>query len=130
MFICTTQKGKTLATPDVCKTPAPPGPPIPMPYVNTANLAMANPVARKVLIGGAPALNKTSKIAMSSGDNAGVAGGVMSNAFMQEVSFTSASNKVLLAGKPAVRLMDQIKANKGNAMGTVVQPSQTKVNAG
>ncbi len=130
MFICTTAKGKTLATPDVCKTPTPPGPPVPMPYVNTASPAMANPVVRNILISGAPTLAKNAKIPMSNGDNAGVAGGVMSNSFMQEVTFTSGNTKVTLAGKPAVRYLDQVKGNKGNAMGTVMQPSQSKVKAG
>jgi len=130
MYLCSIAKGKTLASPDVCKTPAPPGPPVPMPYVNTATPAMANPVVTTVLVSGSPVLSKNSKIAMSNGDNAGVAGGVVSNAVMQEVCFTSASNKVTLKGKPAVRHLDQIKANKGNAMGSFIEPSQTKVRAG
>ena len=99
MYLCSIAKGKTLASPDVCKTPAPPGPPV---------------------------LSKNSKIAMSNGDNAGVAGGVVSNSFLQEVCFTSASSKVALKGKPAVRHLDQIKANKGNAMGSFIKPSQAK----
>ncbi len=130
MYLCSIAKGKTLASPDTCKTPAPPGPPVPMPYVNTATPAMANPVVTTVLVSGSPVLSKSSKIPMSNGDNAGVAGGVMSNSVMQEVCFTSASNKVTLKGKPAVRYLDQVKANKGNAMGTFVEPSQTKVQAG
>ena len=130
MYICTTAKGKTLATPDVCKTPAPPGPPMPMPYTNTASPAMANPVVRTILIGGSPTLAKNAKIAMSNGDSAGVAGGMVSGSFMQEVCFTSGSDKVTLAGKPAVRYLDQIKANKGNALGSVIEPSQNTVNAG
>lgn len=130
MYLCTTAKGKTLATPDVCKTPAPPGPPIPMPYTNTATPAMANPVVRTVLVGGSPTLARNAKIPMSNGDNPGVAGGMVSNSFMQEVCFISSSNKVKLGGKPAVRYLDQIKANKGNAMGSFVEPSQSKVSAG
>lgn len=130
MYICTTAKGKTVATPDVCKTPAPPGPPVPMPYVNTATPALASPVARRVLIAGSPTLTKNSKIPMSNGDNPGVAGGLKSSTFMQQVTFAGGSAKVTLAGKPAVRHMEKIQANKGNAIGTFVQPSQMKVTAG
>lgn len=128
MFITTIAKGKTMATPDVCKTPTPGGP-VPIPYVNNAMTMMGNPSTKKVLVNGSPALTKNSIISMSNGDNAGVTGGVASNAFMQKVQFVSASKKVKFQGNPVVRVYDQIKANKGNAMGTVIQPSQSKVDA-
>ena len=129
MFVATIQAGQTTCMPDICKTPAPPGPPIPMPYVNTAQTTLANPAALKVLVSGSPALTKASKIAMSMGDNAGVAGGMVSGSFMGECEFTSASFKVKFEGKPAVRQMDAAKSNKGNTFGALLAPSQTKVNA-
>lgn len=130
MFVATIQAGQVTCMPDVCKTPAPPGPPIPVPYVNTAMTTLANPATIKVLVCGCPALTKSSKIAMSMGDNAGVAGGVISGSMMGECEFVSASFKVKFEGKPVVRQMDSAKSNKGNAFGSLLAPSQAKVNAG
>lgn len=128
MFAATIQGGQVTCPVDVCKTPAPPGPPIPIPYPNTAMTTLANPASLKVLISNAPALTKASKIAMSMGDNAGVAGGVVSGSFMGECEFVTASFKVKFEGKPAVRQLDQAKSNKGNTFGSLLQPSQVKVN--
>lgn len=128
MFVATIQAGQATCMPDVCKTPAPPGPPVPVPYVNTAQTTLANPTALKVLVCGSPALTKSSKIPMSMGDNAGVAGGVVSGSFMGECEFVSASFKVKFEGKPAVRQMDSAKSNKGNTFGALLAPSQVKVN--
>ncbi|MFO7746727.1 MAG: DUF4150 domain-containing protein [Orrella sp.] len=129
MFACTVGGGSTMAMPDVCKTPAPPAPPIPIPYPNIAQLSMALPPVANVLISGAPAINKSSKIPLSSGDEPGVEGGVVSGTFIQEVEFVMGSMIVSIGGKPAVRLGDPIKANKGNGMGTVMAPSQSVVSA-
>lgn len=129
MFVTTIQAGQANCQPDVCKTPAPPGPPVPVPYPNIAQTTLANPTALKVLVCGSPALTKASKIAMSNGDNAGVAGGVVSGSFMGECEFTSASLKVKFEGKPALRQMDSAKSNKGNTFGAVLAPSQVKVDA-
>ena len=49
MFAVTKQAGQCLAMPDVCKTPAPPAPPIPTPYPNIAMPMMGNPATTKVL---------------------------------------------------------------------------------
>lgn len=127
MFVCTIGGGTTMATPDVCQTPAPPASPIPIPYPNIAQLAMALPAVTNVLVSGAPAINKSSKILLSSGDEAGVAGGAVSGTFIQQVEFVMGSLIVSIGGKPAIRLGDPIKANKGNAIGAVMTPSQTVV---
>jgi uncharacterized Zn-binding protein involved in type VI secretion len=129
MFICTVGGGSTMAMPDVCKTPAPPAPPIPLPYPNMAQMVMGMPPVQNVLVSGAPALNKASKIPLSSGDEPGVAGGVVSGTFIQEVEFIMGSMIVTIGGKPAVRLGDPVKANKGNAVGSVIAPSQAVVMA-
>ena len=76
MFVCTIAAGQAMAMPDTCKTPAPPAPPVPIPYPNFAMTQMASPASTKVLIGGSPALMKTSEIPLTSGDEPGVAGGV------------------------------------------------------
>jgi uncharacterized Zn-binding protein involved in type VI secretion len=116
-----------MAMPDVCKTPAPPAPPVPLPYPNMAEMSMAVPPVPNVLVSGSPAINKSSKITLSNGDTAGVAGGVVSGSFMQEVQFVMGSTIVSIGGKPAVRNGDMVKANKGNAVGSVAVPSQAKV---
>lgn len=129
MFVCTIGGGSTMAMPDVCKTPAPPAPPIPTPYPNTAELMMAVPMVPNVLVGGSPSINKASKIPLSNGDTAGLAGGVVSGSFMQEVEVIMGSMIVSIGGKPAVRNGDPVKANKGNAVGSIIAPSQTIVMA-
>ncbi|MGE4368633.1 MAG: DUF4150 domain-containing protein [Burkholderiaceae bacterium] len=127
MFVATIQSGQAMCVPDVCKTPAPPGPPVPIPYPNTAQTTLANPTALKVLVSGSPALTKASKISASMGDTAGVAGGVVSGSVMGECEFVTASFKVSFQGKPAVRQLDSAKSNKGNTFGALLQPSQAKV---
>ncbi|HTN67413.1 MAG TPA: DUF4150 domain-containing protein [Burkholderiaceae bacterium] len=127
MFAVTKQNGQCFAMPDVCKTPAPPAPPVPIPYPNIAMPMMGNPATTKVLISGMPALTKSSKITISNGDQAGVAGGVASSKIMGPAEFIMGSMKVKLEGNPAVRLGDPTKQNDGNAVGTVLAPSQAKV---
>ncbi|NUU02187.1 DUF4150 domain-containing protein [Herbaspirillum robiniae] len=127
MFAVTKQNGQCMAMPDVCKTPAPPAPPIPIPYPNIAMPMMGNPATLKVMISGMPALNKGSKIPMSNGDQPGVAGGVASSKIMGPAEFVMSSMKVKLEGSPAVRLGDTTKQNDGNAVGAVIAPSQAKV---
>jgi len=50
----------------------------------------------------------------STGDEPGVAGGVLSAVFIMEASFISFSPTVLLDGKPACRLTDKMLMNKTN----------------
>lgn len=127
MFAVTKQSGQCFAMPDVCKTPAPPAPPVPIPYPNIAMPMMGNPATTKVMISGMPALTKASKISMSNGDQAGVAGGVASSKIMGPTEFIMGSMKVKLEGNPAVRLGDPTKQNDGNTVGSVLAPSQAKV---
>jgi hypothetical protein len=127
MFVVTKQSGQCMAMPDVCKTPAPPAPPVPIPYPNIAMPMMGNPATMKVLVSGMPALTKASKITISSGDEAGLAGGVMSSKNMGPTEFMMASMKVKFEGNPPVRLGDPTKQNDGNAFGAVLAPSQAKV---
>ena len=129
MFVATIQAGQATCMPDVCNTPAPPGPPVPIPYPNTAMTTLATPTTVKVLVSGCPALTKSSKISVSMGDNAGVNGGVVSGSMMGECQFMTASFKVKFEGKPVVRQMDSAKSNKGNTFGSLLAPSQVKINA-
>jgi uncharacterized Zn-binding protein involved in type VI secretion len=127
MFAVTKQGGQCMGMPDVCKTPAPPAPPVPIPYPNMAMPPMGNPATTKVLIGGMPALTKASKITLSSGDEPGVAGGVISGKNMGPAEFVLSSMVVMLEGNPAVRLGDMTKHNDGNIVGSVLAPGQVIV---
>ncbi|OYO27937.1 DUF4150 domain-containing protein [Janthinobacterium sp. PC23-8] len=127
MYAVTKQDGQCLAAADVCKTPAPPAPPVPLPYPNIAMPMMGDPATEKVFITGMPALTMASKITISSGDEAGVAGGVASAKQMGPAEFTQGSMTVSLEGNMAVRLGDPTKHNDGNAIGSVLAPSQNIV---
>mgnify|MGYP002629526155 FL=1 len=127
MYAATIQTGDIICYLDTCKTPAPPAPSIPIPYVNMAMTMMAMPTVTQVLVMGCPSLNLDSKISVSMADEPGVAGGVVSGSFIGECQFTSGSMKVTLKGKPAVRMMDPAKSNKGNCFGSMMTPSQALV---
>jgi hypothetical protein len=127
MFAVTKAGGQCMAMPDVCKTPAPPAPPIPIPYPNIGMPPMGNPATLKVLVGGMPALTKSSEIPLTSGDEAGLAGGVVSGKVMGKVQFMMGSLTVKFEGAPAVRLSDPTQHNEGNMVGAVLAPSQAVV---
>ena len=129
MYVCTIAAGQAMATPDTCNTPAPPAAPVPIPYVNFAMTQMASPTSTKVLVGGSPALMKTSEIPLTSGDEPGVTGGVVSGTFIQKAQFTAASMVVSFEGKGAARMADLMQANKGNAIGAISVASQFTVDA-
>ncbi|MGF6649520.1 hypothetical protein OKW34_000082 [Paraburkholderia youngii] len=127
MFAATKAGGQCTAALDVCKTPTPGGAPVPLPYPNIGMPPMASPTTVKVLIGGMPALTRSSQIPLTSGDEGGVAGGVVSSGVMGKMKFMSGSRSVRFEGSPAVRLNDQTQHNDGNAVGAVLTPSQTTV---
>ena len=122
--------GMAIAFPDVCKTPAPPAPPIPIPYPNIAQVAQAVKTGVKVKVMNQPALNKGSEIPMSQGDEAGVAGGVTSGVNMQVVKYVMGYPKVKVEGMDAVGLMSTTGHNGSSAnmpAGQQIAPSQAKV---
>mgnify|MGYP001409762761 CR=1 FL=1 len=130
MFMLNNAGATANAMPDVCKTPTPAGP-VPMPYPNIATSNMADPggIVQNVLVVNMPALNMGTKILLSNGDQAGAAGGVVSNKIMGETQFTLGSLTVMVGGKPAVRLgaMTAQNGSPPNAVGAVIAPSQTLV---
>jgi hypothetical protein len=116
--------------PDVCKTPAPPSPsPVPIPYPNIGMVNMATNTSTKVKFVHMEAVTLKSKIPSSSGDEAGVAGGVVSGGNMQEIQFKKGSSKVKIEGQPCVHQTSPTGQNGSNAntMGCQVAPSQVKV---
>jgi hypothetical protein len=122
--------GNCFVFPDVCNTPAPPAPPIPIPYPNTAMMNQAVQTSQKVCICSKQVVTTKSKIPRSQGDEPGTAGGIMSGMNMGPASFKLGSSKVKAEGHPVVFQSSMTAHNGSNAnapMGTVVSPSQTKV---
>jgi len=132
MFPASTKGGgQCFAFPDVCKTPAPPAPaPVPIPYPNIGMPMQAIKAAEKVKVVKKDALTTRSEIPKSSGDEPGVAGGLVSNVNMNKVSFKKGSSKVKFQGHPATHLMSLTAHNGANAnmpTGAQIAPSQLKV---
>jgi hypothetical protein len=125
----TVKDGMCFAFPDVCLTPAPPAPPVPIPYPNIAQLADATGTSADggdgVFAGGKAILLKDSVIPQSSGDEAGSAGGVTSGTTKGKTEFTSYSSSVKVHGKEVVRFGDATKQNNGNAVGSVLSSPVT-----
>lgn len=130
--VSTNAAGQAVCFPDVCKTPSPAGP-IPVPYPNIAMLVQAKggTLAKKVKIMGKKVATEKTEISMSSGNEPGVAGGVVSSKFKGPAKFTKGSSKVKVEGSPVAHLTSMIgqngTANHNNPMGTQVVPSQMKV---
>lgn len=106
--------GVSIAFPDVCKTPAPPAPPIPIPYPNIAMSTDATQVSKQVTANGSGFCLKDSTIAMSSGDEAGAAGGVASSKIKGKAEFVNFSFDVQVEGKNVPRAFDLMLHNDKN----------------
>lgn len=133
MFSVATAGGGTCnAVMDTCKTPAPPpSPPVPVPYPNLAMLMQANRATctKKVKILGQPVFTKMSMIPMSSLDEAGSLGGVVSGMIKGPALPKRASMKVKAEGAGVVFqtcMMGQNGVN-ANATGFIDTPSQPLV---
>jgi hypothetical protein len=104
----------TATVPDVCKTP--PGP-VPIPY---PNVAMSSDLAKGTTTvkadGGHMCANYGSEFSKSTGDEAGVAGGVVSGVITKEATWISYSFDVKLEGKGACRLTDKMFMNHSNTV--------------
>ncbi|MBI5017316.1 MAG: DUF4150 domain-containing protein [Deltaproteobacteria bacterium] len=125
--------GTCFSFPDVCKTPAPPAPPVPIPYPNTGMLSQAEKTVDKVEICGKPVVTVNSELSRSSGDEAGTLKGMVSQTNMDKVSFKTGSATVFASGQKIVHLGATTGHNGSNAnmpAGAQVAPSQTKVLVG
>lgn len=109
--------GMSIAFPDVCKTPAPPAGPIPIPYPNIAKSSDTTGGPTKVTTDGEMPMVKGAKYSRSSGDEAGSAGGVVSSVNMNEAEFMMYSFDVKLEGKNVCRMGDPLFHNKKNIVG-------------
>ena len=127
--------GQCAAFPDVCKTPAPPAPsPVPIPYPNMAMCTQAKggSCSGKVKISNKKTIIKGTEISLSSGDEAGCAGGgVVSSKFKGPCVYKLCSSKVKAEGKGVCYAGSMVghngTANCNMPAGAQVAPSQTKV---
>ena len=108
--------GMSMVFPDVCKTPTPGGP-IPIPYPNIGQATNTSKGTKKVKIDGKMAMVKGAKYSMTSGDEAGSVGGVISSKIKGEAEYMMYSFDVKFEGKNACRLGDPLWHNKKNIMG-------------
>ena len=124
--------GTCNAFPDTCKTPAPPGPPVPVPYPNMGMFTQANRAtcSMKVKVLNQNVVTVNSQIPMTSGDEAGSAGGVVSGIIKGPAKASRGSMKVKVEGLAVVFQTCTIGQNGVSAnapMGVQDSPSQTKV---
>lgn len=128
MFVNCQKSGTNMCFPDVCKTPAPPAPsPVPIPYPNISQQMMGVMPVPTILINGAPAHNMKTKIPLSNGDNAGVAGGIKSSRFMGATKMKKGSSNLKFKGKPATKMLMPTSHNNDNGVGVTIAPSQVKM---
>ncbi|MFO0616722.1 MAG: PAAR-like domain-containing protein [Polyangiaceae bacterium] len=126
--IATTGGGTCTAAPDPCKTPAPPGPPVVMPYSNQSMCMMANAgtATKKVKVFGKPVITQMTIIPQSMQNEAGVAGGVVSGVNMGPTRPQMASLFVKAEGAGVVYQSCAMGQNgmAPNAVGVQDTPSQ------
>src|SRR5688572_13868293 len=119
--------GVTQIFPDTCKTPAPPAPvPPPLPYPNIAMSSDTAQGSSTVKCDGKPVMIKSSNFKMSSGDEAGVAMGVVSSKIKGKAEPKLFSMDVKFDGENVMRLSDIMLQNIGGSPNT---PPGTEVQA-
>ncbi len=107
--------GMSIAFPDVCKTPAPPAPFVPIPYPNIAQSSDTAQGTKTVKVGGKPVCVQDSNFSTSSGDEAGSAGGgMMSSKIKGKAEFVNYSFDVQFDGKNVARTFDLMLHNDKN----------------
>ena len=107
--------GVSIAFPDVCKTPAPPAPFVPIPYPNIAKSGDTASGTKKVKAEGKPICVRDSNFSTSTGDEAGTAGGGMvSNKTKGKAEFVNFSFDVKFEGKNVPRSFDLMLHNDKN----------------
>ena len=105
--------------PDVCKTPAPPAPPVPIPYPNVARSSDAADTATTVKADGESIMLKKSVFSSSTGDEAGSIGGVVSNCTKGKAQFIAYSFDVKAEGQNVPRNLDMMKQNGSGSYNAV-----------
>lgn len=131
--IATKAGGQAMAFPDVCKVPAPPSAPIPVPFPNIAMLSQADSCSESVRVCNQAVITVDSEVPRSMGDEAGTAMGVVSGTQMDKVVFRQGASNVRIEGAAPVTLLDPTAHNGSSANapgGSVIAPGQTDVLVG
>lgn len=97
--------GITPCFPDVCKTPTPGGP-VPIPYPNVAMSSDTAKGTKKVKCDGKPVCVKDSNFKTSTGDEPGVAKGIISSKTKGKAEFVNFSFDTKFEGKNVPRAFD------------------------
>ncbi len=109
--------GLSTTFPDVCKTPSPGGP-IPIPYPNIGKASDTSKGPKKVKTDGKMPMTKGANYSMTTGDEAGTAGGgVVSSKTKGKAEFMMYSFDVKFEGKNVCRMGDPLFHNDKNIMG-------------
>jgi hypothetical protein len=111
-----TSNGMSIAFPDVCQMPTAIGP-IPIPYPNIVQSSDTSQGPNTVTTDGSMPMVKGAKYSMSTGDEAGSVGGIMSGVIKGECEFMLYSFDVQFEGKNVCRMGDPLFHNKKNIMG-------------
>lgn len=111
--------GVSMSFPDVCKTPAPPAPPIPIPYPNIAQSSDTADGSSTVKMDGNPIMLKKSNFRMSTGDEPGSLFGVVSNKVKGKAIPILYSFDVKADGDNVFRLTDPMQTNSGSPANTL-----------
>jgi hypothetical protein len=129
MFLLSTSGGMNMGAPDVCKTPTPAGP-VPIPYPNISDCTAANPATtgKKLLLDFIPSVHQMTQVLISSGDEPGVAMGVVSNTIKGPTRFMAGTPSLLIQGFPAMRVTSVTAQNgmAANCPGCSLVPTQVK----
>ncbi|MGE0788943.1 MAG: DUF4150 domain-containing protein [Sandaracinaceae bacterium] len=133
MFPASTNGGGVCNSyPDVCKVPAPTGPPIPTPFPNVGQCtdAKGSTCSSKVKILNKKTFTKKTELSRSSGDEAGTLGGMVSGTNMDKVKRSASYAKVKCEGAEITTSLKATGHNGSNANappGSQLSPSQDKV---
>jgi hypothetical protein len=103
--------GMAMAPVDVCKTPVPGGPPVPIPYPNVAKFKQITQGDKSRKIDSSQVMTQATVISSSSGGEPGTLGGVVSSASGGKTKALSWSMTVKVGGKGVVRHLDATMQN-------------------
>jgi hypothetical protein len=109
--------GMSIVFPDVCKTPAPPAPFVPIPYPNIGRSADTSGGPSTVKTDGQMPMVKGATYSKSSGDEPGTIGGMISGVNRNECEYMMYSFDVKFEGKNVCRMGDPLFHNKKNMLG-------------
>ena len=119
MYLLTTGAGMSYAYPDCCYMPVVTAAgtiPTPTPLPNLSYSAVASPSVDDVTIDCMPAVNNLSYDAISSGDETGTLGGLVSATFDGETMYMVGCVTITVGGAPAQRLAS---VTGNNCLGSV-----------